>query len=80
VATVAVDGATLRCADVVRVARAGDDVELAADALERAARAHELAVEISAKRAVYGRTTGVGANRHEVESRLAGGSPAPVIL
>ncbi|OZM80875.1 aromatic amino acid ammonia-lyase [Pseudonocardia sp. MH-G8] len=66
VATVAVDGATLRCADVVRIARAGDDVELADHALERAARAHELAIEISAKRTVYGRTTGVGANRHMV--------------
>ena len=41
-------------------------VELDPGALQRAGRAHELAVEISAKRAVYGRTTGVGANRHVV--------------
>ena len=64
--SVAVNGATLRCPDVVRVARDGAGVELDAGALERAGRAHELAIEISAKRAVYGRTTGVGANRHVV--------------
>jgi histidine ammonia-lyase len=63
---VLVDGARLRCADVVRIARDGAGVELDPGALERAGRAHELAVEISAKRAVYGRTTGVGANRHVV--------------
>ncbi|MCO1658839.1 aromatic amino acid lyase [Pseudonocardia sp. S2-4] len=61
-----IDGARLRCADIVRIARGGDGVELDAGALHRAGRAHELAVEISAKRAVYGRTTGVGANRHVV--------------
>ncbi|WP_214402631.1 aromatic amino acid ammonia-lyase [Pseudonocardia lacus] len=63
---VLIDGARLRCADIVRIAREGDDVELDATALARARRAHDLAVEISAKRAVYGRTTGVGANRHVV--------------
>jgi histidine ammonia-lyase len=63
---VLVDGGRLRCADVVRIARDGAGVELAPGALQRAGRAHQLAVEISAKRAVYGRTTGVGANRHVV--------------
>jgi histidine ammonia-lyase len=66
VAQVLIDGAHLRCADVVQIARAGDDVVLDDVALERAGAAHRLAIEISAKRAVYGRTTGVGANRHVV--------------
>ena len=59
------DGATLRCADVVRIARDGED-ELDAGDTGTGRRAHELAIEISATRTVYGRTTGVGANRHVV--------------
>jgi len=65
-APIVLDGSRLSCADVVRVARAGDPVVLDADALRRAERAYLLAREIGAKRAVYGRTTGVGANRHAV--------------
>jgi len=60
------DGSHLRCPDVVRAARHGAGVELNPDAVGRAERAYLLAREIGAKRAVYGRTTGVGANRHAV--------------
>lgn len=61
-----ISGEGLRCADVVRVARRSAWADLAPEAAERATRGYELAVELGAKRAVYGRTTGVGANRHTV--------------
>ncbi|HEX6524892.1 MAG TPA: aromatic amino acid ammonia-lyase [Streptosporangiaceae bacterium] len=61
-----ISGAGLRCADVVRLARHSAWAELAPDAVTRAEMSYELAVELGAKRAVYGRTTGVGANRHTV--------------
>jgi histidine ammonia-lyase len=61
-----ISGTGLRCADVVRVARRGASVELDDDAVGRAAKAYDIARDTGAKRAVYGRTTGVGANRHEV--------------
>ncbi|WP_370942069.1 aromatic amino acid ammonia-lyase [Amycolatopsis sp. cg5] len=61
-----IDGAGLRCADVVRIARRSASADLDQQALERVEKAHELAVDSGAKRAVYGRTTGVGANRHTV--------------
>ncbi|MGW8375154.1 aromatic amino acid ammonia-lyase [Streptomyces sp. ODS28] len=61
-----VDGHRLRCTDVVRVARHSASATLDPAALERAHRAYRVAGEIGAKRAVYGRTTGVGANRHHV--------------
>ncbi|GAA1954679.1 aromatic amino acid ammonia-lyase [Amycolatopsis minnesotensis] len=61
-----ISGEGLRCADVIRVARRSAWADLAPDAVERATRGYELAVELGAKRAVYGRTTGVGANRHTV--------------
>ncbi|MGW7353203.1 aromatic amino acid ammonia-lyase [Streptomyces sp. Z26] len=59
-------GSGLRCADVVRVARRSAWLKLTPDALNRAGRSYELAVELGTKGAVYGRTTGVGANRHIV--------------
>jgi histidine ammonia-lyase len=50
---------------VVAAARGGAlDVELTSDARERMAEGHRAAEEIAAVRSVYGRTTGVGANRH----------------
>src|SRR5258708_40180720 len=61
-----IEGTGLRCADVVRIARRSASIELDEHAVARAERAYQLAVEIGAKRAVYGRTTGVGANRHTV--------------
>ncbi|MFF0148812.1 histidine ammonia-lyase [Amycolatopsis sulphurea] len=61
-----INGTGLRCADAVRVARLSAWAELAPGAMARAEQSYELAVELGAKRAVYGRTTGVGANRHTV--------------
>lgn len=61
-----VDGHRLSCPDVVRVARRSASAELDPAALEDARRSYLVAEEIGAKRAVYGRTTGVGANRHHV--------------
>ncbi|MEC3977349.1 aromatic amino acid ammonia-lyase [Amycolatopsis sp. H20-H5] len=61
-----IDGSGLSCADVVRIARSSASAELDADAVLRAEKAYLLAVDSGAKRAVYGRTTGVGANRHTV--------------
>src|SRR4051794_29441149 len=50
-------------ADVRAVAREGVPVEVAAAGVERAARARDTVVAISARQPVYGRGTGVGANR-----------------
>ncbi|WP_410588742.1 aromatic amino acid ammonia-lyase [Amycolatopsis sp. lyj-23] len=71
-----VDGRTLRCADVVAAARTegplGIDVSIAA--LRAAENAWKLAEELSTRRVVYGRTTGVGANKDDsVESSVAHG-------
>jgi histidine ammonia-lyase len=52
-------------AAVAAAARGGSiDVELTAGARERMAAAHRTLEEAAAHRAIYGRTTGVGANRH----------------
>ncbi|MCA1217998.1 aromatic amino acid ammonia-lyase [Streptomyces sp. 8L] len=61
-----VDGRGLRCDDVVGVARRDAPVSLDGKALDRAFQAYQVARDSETKRAVYGRTTGVGANRHEV--------------
>src|SRR4051794_26511307 len=62
-----VDGRTLRCADVVTAASTegplGIDVSIAA--LRAAEHAWKLAEELSTRRVVYGRTTGVGANKDD---------------
>lgn len=58
-----VDGRTLRCADVALVADNDVTVRVAPHAVERADAAWRLVTELSAKREIYGRTTGVGANR-----------------
>ncbi|MCT2585324.1 aromatic amino acid ammonia-lyase [Actinophytocola gossypii] len=58
-----VDGRTLRCADVALVAGHDVAVEVAPAAAERAEAAWRLVAELSAEREIYGRTTGVGANR-----------------
>ena len=52
-------------AAVVAAARGGPiDVELSAAARERIARSRRTAERLAARQRVYGRTTGVGANRH----------------
>jgi len=64
-AYVRIDGRTLSCGDIVRVARDGTSVRLDPPARQRAQDAWELVERITARRPVYGRTTGVGANRQE---------------
>src|SRR5919108_2691682 len=52
-------------AEVVAAARGGPiDVELSGSARERIARSRRVAERLAARQRVYGRTTGVGANRH----------------
>jgi histidine ammonia-lyase len=63
---VIVDGRHLRRSDVVTVARGTPPVHLAAAGRARAAAAAELSAAIAAVRPIYGRSTGVGANRVEV--------------
>ena len=58
-----VDGRTLRCADVALVADHHLSVKVAPEAAQRAADAWELVSELSTRREIYGRTTGVGASR-----------------
>ena len=62
---VRIDGKTLTCGDIVRVARSGASVRLDETARDRAQDAWELVEKLTATRQVYGRTTGVGANRQE---------------
>ena len=61
-----VDGRNLTCADVALVAENQDvRVQVDPDAMRRAEEAWKLVPELVARRPVYGRTTGVGANREE---------------
>lgn len=61
-----VDGSSLRCEDVRLVADRSDvRVEVAPEALRRAEASWRLVPELTARRPVYGHTTGVGANREE---------------
>ncbi|MGI8447834.1 MAG: aromatic amino acid ammonia-lyase [Streptosporangiaceae bacterium] len=59
-----IDGASLTCAGVAAVARDEAAVTVAADAVMAARAAWETARDVAARRPVYGRTTGVGANRN----------------
>ncbi|MFI7676835.1 aromatic amino acid ammonia-lyase [Actinophytocola sp. NPDC049390] len=58
-----VDGRTLRCEDVRQVALERAAVTVDEAAARRAEDAWRLVTELSARREIYGRTTGVGANR-----------------
>jgi histidine ammonia-lyase len=60
---VAIDGATLTCGKVRDIARAGAPVTVDPEGLERARLARDVVRAAAATRPVYGRTTGVGANR-----------------
>src|SRR5258708_13026468 len=62
-AVLVLDGTSLTCGRVAAAARGQVRVELAADGRERARVAAKVAARVSARREVYGRTTGVGANR-----------------
>ncbi|MDX6335524.1 MAG: histidine ammonia-lyase [Streptosporangiaceae bacterium] len=58
------DGASLTCAGVAAVARDEAPVTVAAGAVAAARAAWETARDVAGRRPVYGRTTGVGANRN----------------
>lgn len=57
------DGSVLDCDQVARVARESEKVALANAALLKIATAHDQIAEVAVRRPVYGRGTGVGANR-----------------
>jgi histidine ammonia-lyase len=58
-----IDGTAMTCEQVRRVARAGATVAVHPDGRERARQAREVVQAVAASQPVYGRTTGVGANR-----------------
>lgn len=60
---IVLDGASLTCADVAAIGRRHARVEIGAAGLHRARAAAATARELTETRGVYGRTTGVGANR-----------------
>jgi histidine ammonia-lyase len=61
--TLILDGSSLTVAQLNRAARLEEPIDVDADALQRASRAHDLLVAAAAAGEVYGATTGVGANR-----------------
>ncbi|SHK56902.1 histidine ammonia-lyase [Pseudonocardia thermophila] len=63
---VVVDGRHLRRTEVVAVARNRPPVHLHPAGRARAAEAAELGARLARTRPIYGRSTGVGANRHEI--------------
>ncbi|MCG3756222.1 aromatic amino acid ammonia-lyase [Amycolatopsis sp. Poz14] len=62
-----VDGQTLRCADVVTAAHTEGPlaIDVSIAALRAAEHSWKLAEDLSTRRVVYGRTTGVGANKDD---------------
>jgi histidine ammonia-lyase len=64
-AVVVVDGVSLTCRQVAAVARRQADMMISAAGRERAAAAARAAAVVTGQRRVYGRTTGVGANRDQ---------------
>jgi histidine ammonia-lyase len=70
---VIIDGRHLRRPDVVAVARGHPPVHLDAAGRARAHAASQLATRIAAVRPIYGRSTGVGANRIETVTDDAAG-------
>nr|BFE34285.1 aromatic amino acid ammonia-lyase [Actinomadura rugatobispora] len=63
VRTIVVDGTALTCAQVARAAREEVPVAVSPEGVARARAAWRTAREVAAEQPVYGRTTGVGANR-----------------
>jgi histidine ammonia-lyase len=61
---VEINGSGLTCDSVTNVARDGAIITVAPQVAERARLAWQVAREVAAKQPVYGRTTGVGANRN----------------
>jgi histidine ammonia-lyase len=64
-AAVVLDGESLDCGQVTAVARGRTRVSVSAAGRAKAAAAARVATEAAARRPVYGRTTGVGANRDQ---------------
>src|ERR1700744_407257 len=62
-ATAALDGSTLTCEKVRDTARGSDPVTVTGAGLARARRARDAVREAMTRQRVYGRPTGVGANR-----------------
>ena len=62
---VLLDGRTLSCGQVRDAARGAAEVTVTRRGRERARAAARMAAEVAARRQVYGRTTGVGANRDQ---------------
>jgi histidine ammonia-lyase len=62
---VLLDGQTVSCAQVRDVARGQASAAISEDGLQRARAAARLVSEVAARMPVYGRTTGVGANRDQ---------------
>lgn len=60
---VTLDGRHLRCSDVEDVARHGVPIGIDLDARQRVATARAAALRVAERQAVYGLSTGVGANR-----------------
>lgn len=60
-----IDGGSLTCGQVRDIASGSAVLRLAAQARARASAAADVAARVTAVRAVYGRTTGVGANRDQ---------------
>jgi len=65
---VQLDGRTLSCGQVRDIARGTAAAAVTGDGRERARAAARTAAEVAARSQVYGRTTGVGANRDQVVS------------
>jgi len=74
-ALVILDGGSLTCAQVAQAARGAARVGVSAAGRARAQAAARVAALVTASRPVYGRTTGVGANRDQlVPTEGAGGN------
>src|SRR5215831_5228192 len=65
---VQLDGRTLSCGQVRDIARGTAAAAVTGDGRERARAAALIAAKVAARRPVYGRTTGVGANRDQAVS------------
>jgi histidine ammonia-lyase len=64
-AAVVLDGESLTCAQVAAVARGQAEVAISPAGRDRAGAAAQMAAAVAGRRPVYGRTTGVGANRDQ---------------
>jgi len=62
---VLLDGRTTSCAQVTEVARGAASGTVTREGIERARAAAQTVADVAARREVYGRTTGVGANRDQ---------------